>query len=200
MRVLVACEFSGVVRDAFIERGHDAISCDILPTERPKNPHMMMPLQSVINATEWDLIVAFPPCTHLASVGAQAWPAKQADGRQQQAIGFVRSIYDHKCPRVAIENPVGILSTAWRKPDQIVNPFQFGQPFKKKTCFWLKGLPALVPTNVVEPQYSWTSSSVRGGGRKKAKLPIYKAWNSAEDRSRTFQGIADAMADQWSAE
>ena len=200
MKILIACEYSGIVRDAFIARGHDAMSCDLLPTDRP-GPHYQGDIFDLI-FQHWDLIVAFPPCTHLSGAGAPSWKEKQKDGRQAAAIRFVLGIYDHSCKKIAIENPTGILNTKWRKPDQIVNPFQFGDPYKKRTCLWLKGLPLLVETNVVEPTAHWTSNSTRGGllkdgTRRKSKLPIRKAWCSAKERSKTFQGIADAMAQQW---
>lgn len=197
MKVLVACEFSGIVRDAFIAKGHDAWSVDLEPSERP-GPHIQGDVLEILNEG-WDLMIAFPPCTHLSAAGAQYWPEKKADGRQGDAIKFVRKLFAAPIKRKAIENPVGILSTVWRKPDQICNPFQFGDPFKKKTCFWLEKLQKLKPTQEVEPRYHWTSSSVRGGGRKKSPLPVFKAWNSSKDRSRTFPGISLAMAEQWGA-
>ena len=203
LKVLVACEYSGRVRDAFIARGHDATSCDILPTETG-GPHYQGDIFDIID-DDWDMILAFPPCTHLSGAGAPSWKQKQADGRQEAAIDFVMKIYNNPCRRIAIENPTGKLNTAWRKPDQIINPFQFGEPFKKRTCLWLKGLPLLQSTNVVEPEYHFTSNSTQGGQlkdgtRRKSKLPIYKAWDSSKERSMTFQGIADAMAQQWSFE
>lgn len=204
LKVLVACEFSGVVRDAFIARGHKAVSCDIIPTEKPEGPHIQADIFTALKRTDydWDLMIAFPECTHLSGAGAPSWAAKQADGRQQQAIDFVLDLYNCRIPKIAIENPQGILNTVWRNPDQTINPFEHGDPFKKRTCLWLKALPKLIPSNTVEPKYHWTSNSTRGGKmadgtRRKSKLPIYKAWMSAQDRARTFQGVADAMADQW---
>jgi len=200
LRVLVACEYSGRVRDAFLALGHDAISCDILPTDK-EGPHYQGDVFDIIN-DGFDLIVAFPPCTHLSGAGAPSWKQKQSDGRQQEAIDFVMKIYNSDCPKISVENPTGILNTSWRKPDQIVNPFQFGEPFRKRTCFWLKGLPPLIHTDIVEPKFHATSNSTQGGmlkngTRKKSVLPIRKAWDSAKERSITFQGIADAMAQQW---
>lgn len=182
MKILIACEYSGRVRDAFIAKGHDAVSCDILPTEAP-GPHLQTDLLPLL-AQQWDMIVAFPPCTHLASSGARWWPAKRADGRQQAAVDFFMQIANADCERIAIENPVGFMSTAWRKPDQIIHPWQYGHGEQKKTCLWLKGLPLLTPTAVVDgrEQKCW----LMPGGK-----------NQAKRRSLTYQGIADAMADQW---
>lgn len=200
LKVLVACEYSGRVRDALTALGHDATSCDILPTDT-EGQHYQGDVFDIID-DDWDIILAFPPCTHLSAAGAPSWKEKQEDGRQQAAIDFVMKIYNNKCPKIAIENPTGRLNSYWRKPDQIINPFQFGEPFKKRTCLWLKGLPALVPTDVIEPKYHFTSNSTRGGllkdgTRKKSKLPIRKAWDSPKERSMTFKGIAGAMAEQW---
>ncbi len=200
MNILVGCEQSGRVRDAFSAKGHNAWSCDIEPSETP-GKHYQGDIFDIVNEN-WDLIIAFPPCTDLAGSGAPSWKIKQSDGRQQKAIDFVLKIAGNNCPKIAIENPTGILNTVWRKPDQIINPFQFGDPFKKRTCLWLKGLPKLQPTNIVEPEFHWTSNSYHGGqlkdgSRRKSKLPIYKAWDSPAERSKTFFGIAAAMAEQW---
>lgn len=200
MRVLVACEFSQIVTKAFRDRGHHAMSLDLLQTQGNPDWHLQMDIRDIWDA--WDLIIAFPPCTDLAASGAPSWKVKQADGRQQRAIELVKFIWDFPCERIAIENPTGILNTVWRKPDQIINPFQFGEPYRKRTCLWLKGLPKLTPTNIVEPEYHWTSNSTRGGllkdgTRKKSELPIRKAWDNWKERSKTFQGIANAMAEQW---
>ena len=180
VRVLVACEFSGIVRDAFAARGHDAVSCDLLPTERP-GPHLQMPVFGALNAS-WDLMVAHPPCTHLAVSGARWWLDKQEE--QSLAILFVKMLAEAKVPRIAIENPVGILSTAWRKPDQYIQPWQFGHGETKKTGLWLKNLPKLVPTNIVDGREPRVHHASPGPDRWK-------------ERSRTLQGIADAMAEQW---
>jgi hypothetical protein len=180
MRVLVACEYSGTVRDAFIARGHDAMSCDLLPTERP-GPHYQGRVQDVINIG-WDLMIAHPPCTHLAVSGARWWSDKQDE--QRAALDFVRLLMDAPVPRIAIENPVSKISTAIRKPDQIVQPWQFGHGETKATCLWLKGLPLLVPTQVVDGREARIHKMSPGPDRWK-------------ERSRTYQGIADAMAAQW---
>ena len=182
LRVLVACEYSGAVRDAFTARGHFAVSADLLETESPGRHHCGDVLELLTQ--RWDLIVAFPPCTHLASSGARWWPAKRRDGRQKAAVEFVRAIADADCPRIAIENPVGFLSTAWRKPDQIIQPWQFGHGETKTTCLWLKGLPLLVATNVVP-----------GRANRIHFMPGGK--NQSKRRSLTYPGIAAAMASQW---
>jgi site-specific DNA-cytosine methylase len=182
MRVLVACEYSGAVRDAFIERGQDAVSCDILPTEKP-GPHIQGDVTEVLNQG-WDMMVAFPPCTHLAVSGARYFKEKRADGRQQRALDFVRMLMDAPIDRIAIENPVSVISSYIRKPDQTIQPWQFGHGETKRTCLWLKNLPKLTPTDIVE-------------GREQRILNMSPSPNRAKERSKTFQGIADAMADQW---
>lgn len=201
----MACEFSGIVRRAFLARGHEAWSCDIEPAEDDSFNHKQDDIRNILYRDAnlwkpWDLLIAFPPCTHLCSSGAQYWPEKRKDGRQQAAIELFMDLANWEGPS-CIENPVGIMSREFRKPDQIVNPFQFGDPYLKKTCLWLKGLPALRPTNVVEPIAHW-HGGVRRGGKKAdgtrtaSKLPTALKYGERE-RSRTFQGIADAMAEQW---
>lgn len=192
MKVLVACEYSGIVRDAFRARGHDAISCDLLPTEQ-EGPHHVGDVRPLLNQP-WDLVLAFPPCTDLAVSGAAHFAAKRADGRQQASVDFFMLFTKLTCP-YAIENPVGIMSGLWRKPDQIINPWQFGQSVSKKTCLWLNKLPLLVPTNIVEPSKYITAPS----GRRYPEWCWKTGGGSGKKRSRFFQGIADAMADQWSA-
>lgn len=198
MRVLVACEFSGTVRDAFRDRGHDAWSCDLLPTERP-GQHIEGDVIEILGE-RWDLMIAHPPCTHLASSGARYWKEKKADGRQRAGIEFFLKLYNSGIEKVAIENPVGIMSTVWRKSDQIIQPYQFGDPYRKTTCLWLKSLPILKPTSVVKPKASWSSGSYRGGPnkdgiRKQSTLPVIH--RDAKKRSLFFPGIAEAMAKQW---
>lgn len=197
MRVLVACEQSGIVRDAFAARGHDAWSCDLEPSERP-GQHIQGDAIEAAYGRQWDMMIAHPPCNHLAASGAQYWPAKRQDGRQFSAVSFFLRLYDAPIARVAIENPVGFIGTIFRKADQIVQPWQFGDPFNKKTCFWLRGLPKLEPTDIVTPTHNWGSNSYRGGGRKKSPLPSLH-WGG-QDRSRSFTGIAEAMAEQWGAD
>ena len=192
MRVLVACEYSGAVRDAFIKLGHDAVSCDLLPTDVP-GPHHQGSVLDILD-DGWDMMIAFPPCTHLAVSGARWFAAKRADGRQQQGIDFFMALANANIPKIAIENPVGIMSTEWRKPDQIIQPWQYGHEATKTTCLWLKGLPELTPTNVVGKGARHVTKSGRS-------LPEWYNLPPSEDRwkirSKTFQGIADAMADQW---
>jgi hypothetical protein len=182
MRVLVACEYSGTVRDAFIARGHDAMSCDLLPTDRP-GPHYQGDVFDIIN-DGWDLMIAHPPCTHLAVSGARHFAAKRADGRQQEAIIFFMALVNAGIPRIAVENPVCIMSSLYRKPDQIIQPWQFGHGETKATCLWLKNLPLLKPTNIVE-------------GRADRIHKIPPSPDRWKLRSKTYQGIADAMAVQW---
>lgn len=202
MRVLVACEFSGVVRDAFRARGHQAFSCDVLPTETNPQWHYQMPVEDCLlrAAHGWDLLIAHPPCTYLANSG-ERWLKGNAYRQEMRvkAVEFVRALYAAPVARVAIENPIGHLSTAWRKPDQIIQPFQFGHPEWKSTCLWLRGLPLLVPTRAVEPD-----RTVGGGkkpGRHSSRTHRMTGWMPAEqrrrERARTFTGIASAMAEQW---
>lgn len=209
MKILIACEFSGIVRDAFAARGFDAWSCDLLPTERPGR-HIQGDVLKVLGEG-WDAIIAFPPCTHLAASGAPSWKEKQADGRQKRSIEFVLKIWDADCRHIGIENPTGILNTVWRKPDQIIHPFYFGDPFMKRTCLWLKNLPPLYwakndtlfeEKTTVEPAFHFTSNSYRGGKRKDgtrkvSDLPVYRPWDTGKERSESFRGIANAMAIQW---
>jgi site-specific DNA-cytosine methylase len=185
MKVLIACEYSGTVRDAFIKAGHDAISCDLLPTDVP-GPHYQGDVFDIIDQG-WDIMIAHPPCTHLAVSGARHFKAKQADGRQQSALDFVSRLLNANVPRIALENPISIISSKIRKPEQIIQPWMFGHGETKATCLWLKNLPALVPTNIVEgrEQKIWLCI-----GKPKGEPP----WKF---RSRTYQGIADAMAAQW---
>lgn len=182
MRVLVACEYSGRVRDAFIKRGHDAMSCDILPTDAP-GPHYQGDVRDILG-DGWDLMIAHPPCTHLAVSGARHFAAKKASGVQDEALDFVRLLFDAPIQRIALENPVSIISSRIRKPDQIIQPWQFGHGETKATCLWLKNLPLLRPTNIVD-----------GRDDRIHKMP--PSPNRWKERSRTYQGIADAMAEQW---
>ncbi|MPV99850.1 DNA cytosine methyltransferase [Bombella apis] len=182
MKVLVACEFSGVVRDAFLARGHEAISCDLLPTEQP-GPHYQGDVRDLLHYP-WDIIIAHPPCTDLAVSGARHFPAKKMDGRQYAAASFFIELLSTPCPRVAVENPVSVMSRLFRKPDQIIQPWQFGHGETKATCLWLRGLPPLQPTKIVEGREQRVWKSPPGPDR----------WR---ERSRTYQGIANAMAEQW---
>ena len=182
MRVLIACEYSGRVRDAFIAQGHEAMSCDLLPTDLP-GPHYQGDVFEVIDYP-WDLMIAHPPCTDLSVSGARHFEAKRLDGRQQASVSFFMRLAKSDIPMIAIENPVCIMSSLWRKPDQIIQPWQFGHGETKATCLWLKGLPLLEPTSVVD-----------GRDDRIHKLPPSPdRWKL---RSETYQGIADAMAQQW---
>lgn len=180
MRVLVACEYSGTVRDAFIRAGHEAMSCDLLPSERP-GPHYHGPVQDVLSGG-WDLMVAHPPCTHLAVSGARWFAGKLAE--QAEALDFVRLLLTAPIARICLENPVSIISSRIRKPDQIIQPWQHGHGETKATCLWLQGLPLLVPSNVVP-------------GREARVHRMAPGPNRWRERSRTFEGIAAAMAAQW---
>ena len=181
MFVLVACEFSATVRDAFRARGHDAWSCDLLPCEGDPAWHYQGDVSDVLD-DGWDMMIAHPPCTHLAVSGARWFKDKREE--QAQALEFVRELLDAPIPRIALENPVSIKSSHIRKPDWIIQPWQFGHGETKKTCLWLKGLAPLWPTNVVEGRVARVHKMPPGPNRWK-------------ERSRTYQGIADAMADQW---
>ena len=183
MKVLIACEYSGKVRDAFIKLGHNAVSCDLLPTDAP-GPHYQGDVFDII-ADGWDLMIAHPPCTHLAVSGARHFAAKQASGVQQDALDFVRKLLDAPIEHIALENPISIISSKIRKPDQIIQPWQFGHGETKATCLWLKNLPLLTPTNIVEGREA----------RIHKMPPSADRWKK---RSETYQGIADAMAAQWS--
>lgn len=191
MKVLVACECSGRVRDAFIARGHDAVSCDLVPTRSP-GPHYQGDVRDVLS-NGWDMMIAHPPCTHLAVSGSRWFAGKEKE--QAEALAFVRLLLAAPIRRIAVENPVSIISTAIRKPDQVVNPFDFGEPWPKKTCLWLKGLQPLVPTNRVAPLWEWH------GGKRYSPLhdrpDRSDGMTRQEARSITFAGIAAAMADQW---
>jgi hypothetical protein len=192
MRVLIACEYSGRVREAFRRRGHDAWSCDLLDAEDGSEFHLKRDVLKVVDGWHvhgegfrcWDLMVAHPPCTHLAVSGARHFEAKRADGRQQEAIDFFLSLARAPIPRIAIENPVCIMSSLWREPDQTIQPWMFGHGETKATCLWLKGLPPLVPTMIVSGRYP----------RVHLMPPSEDRW---KERSRTYEGIADAMAQQW---
>lgn len=200
MRVLVACEYSGRVREAFRKRGHDAWSCDLLDSEDGSPHHLQMDVVYILgknnvytqNPYQWDLIIAHPPCTDLAVSGARHFRAKIADGRQQRALDFVQALMDAPCKKICIENPISVISSKIRKPDQIIQPWMFGHPEKKSTCLWLKGLPKLAPTNDVSEDMKTLPKSVTE--RIHRMPPGPDRW---KERSRTYQGIAKAMAEQW---
>ena len=180
MKILIACEFSGIVRDAFLARGHDAVSCDELPTERP-GPHIKADVLSVLG-DGWDMMIAHPPCTFLAVSGAR-WMASRPE-KVAAALDFVRALMAAPIAKIAIENPISIISTRIRKPSQIIQPWQFGHGETKATCLWLAGLPKLTPADVVEGRVARVHLEPPGPDRWK-------------NRSRTFEGIASAMAQQW---
>jgi site-specific DNA-cytosine methylase len=182
MRVLIACEYSGAVRDAFVKNGHDAMSCDLLPTDVPGN-HYHGDVFDVIN-DGWDLMIAHPPCTHLAVSGARWFKDKVEE--QKEALEFVQRLMDAPINKIAIENLISIISSRIRKPDQIIQPWMFGHGETKATCLWLKGLPKLFATDVVE-------------GREAKIHKMSPGPNRWKERSKTYQGIAIAMANQWGA-
>ena len=184
MKILIACEESQAVTKEFRELGHEAYSCDILECSGGHPEWHVKGNVTPLLDDEWDMIIAFPPCTHLAASGARWFSEKRADGRQQQGIDFFMQFTNCDCERVAIENPVGIMSTFWRKPDQIIQPWQFGHGETKATCLWLKGLSLLRPTNVVP-------------GREARIWKMAPSPERAKLRSKTFPGIAKAMAEQW---
>ena len=180
MRVLIACEYSGRVRDAFLALGHDAMSCDLLPTD-VEGPHHMGDVTELLHMG-WDLMIAHPPCTHLAVSGSRWFKDKVKE--QAEALVFVQTLMDAPIPKIAIENPISVISSRIRKPDQIIQPWQFGHGETKATCLWLKGLPKLMPTNVVEGREA----------RVHRMPPSPDRW---KERSRTYSGVAEAMAAQW---
>lgn len=182
MRVLVACEFSGVVRRAFRERGHDAWSCDLLPAEDDASEHIQWDAIEAAYDGKWDLMIAHPPCTHLSVSGARWFHKKTVE--QLEALAFVKALMAAPIPRIAIENPISIISSRIRKPDQIIQPFNFGDPFRKTTCLWLKNLPKL----------QYTSNLTTGEQKCWKEPPGPDRW---KNRSRTYPGFADAMAAQW---
>lgn len=180
MKILIACEYSGTVREAFSKLGHDAWSCDILETEIPGN-HLQCDVREILG-DGWDMMIAHPPCTHLAVSGARWFKDKKVE--QAEALEFVRLLLDAPIQRIALENPISIISSHIRKPDQIIQPWQFGHGETKATCLWLKNLPKLQPTNIVE-------------GREQRIWKMPPGENRWKERSRTFEGIAQAMANQW---
>ena len=202
MRVLVACEFSGVVRDAFLKRGHDAISCDLLPSERP-GPHHQGDVRDLLHDwLGWDLMIAFPPCTYLCSSGLH-WNRRdpERESLTQEALSFVRELLASDATRIALENPVGRIGTTIRPADQIIQPYEYGHDARKGTCLWLKNLPPLKPTQYVEPRWvrqpsgkllpRWSNQTDSGQNRLPPSRDRWKL------RSQTYQGISDAMAEQW---
>lgn len=187
MKILVACEESQAATIEMRRLGHEAYSCDIEPCSGG-HPEWHLQVDALeLLKMKWDMILAFPPCTHLAVSGARYFEQKRKDGRQQAAIDFFMRFANADCPKIAIENPVGIMSSVWRKPDQIIQPWQFGHGETKKTCLWLKGIPLLVPTNIVD-------------GREQRIWKMPPSEDRAKNRAKTFPGIARAMAEQWAGD
>ncbi len=195
MNVLVACEFSGVVREAFRMKGHNAWSCDLLPAEDGSVYHFQSDVCNFLNK-DWELMVAFPPCTHLAVSGARWFGHKEKE--QADALDFIRLLMDAPIPKVAIENPVGVISTRIRKPDQTIQPWQFGHDASKRTCLWLKGLPTLVATNIIAANHPGNNKLVYANQTPSGQNKLGPSADRWRERSRTFEGIAQAMAEQWS--
>jgi hypothetical protein len=197
MKVLVACEFSGIVRDAFAKRGHDAWSCDLLPSERP-GQHIQGEVEEILG-DGWDMMIAHPECTYLTVAntymkrGCSKYTAREAISLRKCAVDFFMLLVHAPIKRIAIENPIGVMSTIYRKPDQVVHPWQFGEDASKATCLWLNGLPKLKPTNILPGGRTVRRSNQTPSGQNK----LGPSPTRAMERSRTYQGIADAMAEQW---
>jgi hypothetical protein len=211
LNVLIACEFSGTVRNAFRKLGHNAFSCDIEPSDDNSPYHYQCDVRNVINAYEWDLLIAHPPCTYLTLAGNRWFKPEYADKfptrikDRQDAHDFFMELYNAPIPHICVENPIGVMSSLFRKPDQIIQPWQFGDPFQKSTCLWLKDLPSLISTNIVDKGefFEWTDKKT---GKVKRQAQWYmdalkgkSAYERQKIRNKTFQGIADAIADQYSA-
>lgn len=210
LNVLIACEFSGTVRNAFRKLGHNAFSCDIEPSDDNSPYHYQCDVRNVINAYEWDLLIAHPPCTYLTLAGNRwfkpefkdKFPTREQD--RQDAYDFFMELYNAPIPHICVENPIGVMSSLFRKPDQIIQPWQFGDPFQKSTCLWTKNLPTLTHTNVVDKGefFEWTDKKT---GKVKRQAQWYmdalkgkSAYERQKIRNKTFQGIADAIAEQYS--
>lgn len=195
MRVLVACEYSGRVRDAFIAKGHDAMSCDLLPTDSP-GPHYQGDVRDILN-DGWDLMIAHPPCTYL-SVSGMHWTTRGLRDPQltEDALDFVRMLMSAKIPKKCIENPVSVISSRIKKPSQIIQPWWFGEDASKKTCLWLEGLEPLKPTNIIEGK-KINSKTVWGNQTASGQNKLSPSDDRWKKRSETFLGVAKAMADQW---
>lgn len=192
-RLLVACEYSGVVRDAFAALGWDAWSCDLLPTDSESSKHYQGPVEDILGEP-WDMLIAFPPCTYLCASGMH-WTTRGKRDPQltEDALAFVHLLLDAPIARIALENPVGVISSRIRKPNQIIHPWQFGHNASKKTCLWLKNLPCLIPTNVLSLPESGVWANQTPSGQNKLG-PSTTRW---KERSKTYPGIAAAMAAQW---
>ncbi len=204
MKILIACEESQSVCKEFRKLGHEAYSCDILPCSGGHPEwHLQQDITPILEQ-DWDMIIAFPPCTHLAVSGAPHFAKKIADGRQQQGIDFFMLFANCKCDKVVIENPIGIMSTKWKKPNQIIQPWQFGDEFQKSTCLWIRGLPLLEPTKIVGKGEFKEWIDKKSGKKKRQAMWFFEALTKSKTpqersmiRSKTFPGIAEAMAEQW---
>jgi len=196
MRVLVACEYSGTVRDAFLAAGHDAWSCDLLPCEASPARHIQGDVLSLAYDGSWDIMVAHPPCTYLSRAGARWWKDPKRQILADEAAQFVFALRDAPIAKIAIENPIGQLNRRWRYPDQTIQPFHYGHPYSKATCLWLKNLPLLTATNILSEYVPFLPSNVGSGKRKgqKSSPGVSRNW---KDSARTFAGVAKAMAEQW---
>jgi hypothetical protein len=195
MKILIACEYSGRVRDAFRKLGHDAVSCDLLPTE-VEGPHLQCDVLTILE-DGWDMMIAFPDCTYLCSSGLH-WNKRRPDraAKTEEAVKFFLKLWDAPIDKIAIENPIGCMSTRLRKPDQIIQPYQYGEDASKSTCLWLKNLPVLTPTKYIEPRIvggkkRWANQTDSGQNKL---APSEDRW---KERARTYIGIAEAMADRW---
>jgi hypothetical protein len=201
MKVLVACEFSGVVRDAFRVKGHDAWSCDLLPCDADPTYHIQGDVREVLDKG-WDLMIAHPPCQYLTYAGIAHWNKPGRAEKRDEAKEFFLTLYNAAIPKICVENPVGWMNTCFRKPDQIVQPWQFGERENKRTCYWTKGLPKLVPTNIVDkPEPIYVCKNGLRPGRKLYRTDALTGSNGGwKTRSISFKGISEAMADQWGKE
>jgi hypothetical protein len=191
MKILIACECSGTVRDAFVKLGHDAMSCDLLPTARP-GKHYQGDVRDIVHGGGFDMMIAHPPCTYISNMSNCRIREPGRKELREDGFRFFMEIASTKIPKVAIENPRGLPERAWRRPDQIIQPYQFGHNASKATCLWLTNLPPLVPTNIVTPERKWD------GRRWRTWVDGFGSYTSHR-RSVTFQGVADAMASQWGA-
>tara|TARA_B100000029_G_scaffold95494_1_gene85575 strand:+ start:66 stop:674 length:609 start_codon:yes stop_codon:yes gene_type:complete len=198
LKVLIGCEFSGAVRDAFLERGHDAISCDLIPTEK-EGPHHQGPLEELLE-DDWDMLIAFPPCQYLSRAGARWLYPKggmcvERYSHLLQARDFFMTLYNADIPSIAIENPTPFKIADLPEPTQVIQPYEYGHPYTKRTLLWLQGLPKLQATNLVDPIAPWVQSNT--GGKARAQKYHPGIARDVKERSRTFEGVALAMADQW---
>lgn len=194
MDVLVGCEYSGVLTNALRKQGITAYSCDILPTEGNKEWHIQGDLIEVLHSKKWDALICFPPCTHLAVSGARHFHKKKK--QQEEALQFVRTLLDYDCKYICLENPVGIISTRIKKPTQYIHPYEYGDPVSKKTGLWLKGLPKLEPSKIIQPEYITLKDGKRFS-KWYYKISCLPQKERGKARSQTFTGIAEAMAVQW---